>query len=88
MKKVNLELQIDDAVYGLLEEGLAQNPQKPSVPDLLLSFIKQGVGQAAMKMAQSKVSISKSAVATVVEGPQGMSPPIVQGHKVLESIKK
>ena len=81
MKKINLELQIDDSVYGLLEEGLAQNPKRPSVPDLLLSFIKQGVGQATMKMAQSKVSVSSSAVSTVVEGPQGIP-------AISESIKK
>ena len=84
MKKISLELQIDDSVYGLLEEGLAQNPKKPSVPDLLLSFIKQGVGQATMKMAQSKVSVSKSAVSTVVEGPQGMESLNPKGKSILK----
>lgn len=84
MKQIKLELQIDDSVYGLLEEGLAQNPQKPTVPDLLLSFIRQGVGQAVMKMAQNKVSVSKSAVSTVVEGPQGMESLNPKGESILK----
>lgn len=70
MKEIKLNLQIDDSVYGLLEEGLALNPKRPSVPELLLSFIKQGVGQAVMEMAKGKVSVSSSAVSTVVESPQ------------------
>lgn len=78
MKTVKLELQIDDSVYQLLLDGLAQNPKKPSVPDLLLSFIRQGVGQAVMEMAKGKVTVSESAVATVTTGPQKMdSPPAI-----------